>query len=298
MWSYNNAGFYVAGRVIEAVTGASYEAASRELVLEPLGLERSFFFPDEVMTYRFATGHVSGEDEQAVVSREWWIGRAAHPAGGIVQSLRDLLRYGRFAFDGQPLLTPESFAELRRPQVRVGGEVDAVGLAWMLRTLDGVDLISHDGGTSGQVARLVVAPERRFAFAALTNHGYGSVLIERAARSVLERHLQVREPELEPVSSGGERLAEYAGRYSSWVLNADIEVADGGLELQLTQTRGFPRQDSPIPPPPPPGRFYFYDDDWIVAREGLWERTRAEFLRDGEGQIEWLRLGGRVMRRA
>jgi CubicO group peptidase (beta-lactamase class C family) len=294
VWAYNNAGFYVAGRVIEAVTGSPYEAALRELVLDPLGLEHSFFFPDEVMTYRFATGHVRGEDEPAAVSREWWIGRAAHSAGGIVQSLRDLLRYARFAFDGQPLLAAESFAELRRPQVPIGGEVDAVGLAWMLRTLDGVELIFHDGGTSGQVARLVVAPERRFAFAALSNHNYGGVLIERVARAVLERHLGIREPELEPVELEPGRLAEYAGRYRAWISDIDLTVAGDALELQLTQTRAFPKPDSPIPPPPPPARFVFYDEDRVFAPDGVWKGTRVEFLRDGDGRIAWLRAGGRI----
>ena len=43
--SYNNAGFSVAGRVIEVVTGKTFEAALNELVLEPLGLNRSLHVP-------------------------------------------------------------------------------------------------------------------------------------------------------------------------------------------------------------------------------------------------------------
>ena len=42
IWSYNNAGFTLAGRVIEAVTGQTYEQAVRELVLDPLGMDHSF----------------------------------------------------------------------------------------------------------------------------------------------------------------------------------------------------------------------------------------------------------------
>src|SRR5215211_1416922 len=57
VWSYNNAGFYLAGRVLEVVGGKPYEELARELVLEPLGMERSFFFPGDLMTYRFAVGH-------------------------------------------------------------------------------------------------------------------------------------------------------------------------------------------------------------------------------------------------
>jgi len=42
VWSYNNSGFCVAGRIIELVTEQSYEAALKDLVWEPLGLERCF----------------------------------------------------------------------------------------------------------------------------------------------------------------------------------------------------------------------------------------------------------------
>src|ERR1043166_9499400 len=38
-WSYNNAGFSIAGRVIEVVTGESINQAMRDLVFQPLGVE-------------------------------------------------------------------------------------------------------------------------------------------------------------------------------------------------------------------------------------------------------------------
>ncbi|MDQ3875807.1 MAG: beta-lactamase family protein [Actinomycetota bacterium] len=298
VWSYNNAGFAIAGRVIETVTEKPFEAAMRDLVLAPLGLGRSFYFPEEVMTYRFAVGHIRERNERPVVAREWWIGRASHAAGGITCSLGDLLRYAQFAFDGSPLLAPESFAELRRPQVPVGGAVDAVGLAWMLRELDGVQLISHGGGTNGQVSWLCVAPDQRFAVAVLTNHEYGGVVIERLREPVLQAYLGIRDPEPRPLSVEPDRLAEYAGLYTSWMADAEVAVSGAELEVRLTQKRGFPTPESQIRPPPPPGRFLFYDEDWVFAHEGVWRGERAGFLRGPDGRIEWFQLGGRVYARA
>src|SRR5262249_55047316 len=49
-WSYNNAGFSLAGRILEVVTGQSYGAALRGLVLRPLALERTFLSADEAIT--------------------------------------------------------------------------------------------------------------------------------------------------------------------------------------------------------------------------------------------------------
>jgi len=298
-WSYNNAGFYILGRVVEVVTGQPFETAMRELVVEPLGLESTFFFPDEVMTYRFAVGHLHGEegDKQAAIARDWWVGRASHPAGGIVQSLNDLLRYGRYAFDGRPLLTPESFELLRQPQVPVGGDVDAVGLAWMLRRIGDADFMLHGGGTSGQVSILYVAPDEKFAFAALTNHDYGGVLIDRLQEPLLEEYLGVREPEPELRVLEPGQLAEYAGVYRSWMSDVEVGVADGGLELRYVQTRGFPTPDAPIPPPPPPAKLAFYEDDRAIATDDLWKGSRMVFLRNADEDIVWLRVGGRLHRR-
>jgi CubicO group peptidase (beta-lactamase class C family) len=296
VWSYNNAGFNIAGRVLEVVTGRSFEEAMAELVLEPLGAELVFYFPEDVMTHRFAVGHTpTGEnDEPPDVARDWWIGRSSHPAGGIVQSLTELLRYARFAFDGQPLLTSESYAELSRPQVPVGGNVDAVGLAWMLRRIEGVQTIAHGGGTNGQTSVLCVVPERQFALGVLTNHAYGGVVIERLEEAVFQSYLGVRSPVPERHDLDAERLAEYAGRYSAWMSDATLEAKDGGLELQLIPKRGFPKPDSPLPPAPPPAQLWFYGDDVVFAAEGLWKGTKAEFLRHPDGTLAWLRLGGRV----
>src|SRR5579872_493846 len=62
VWSYNNAGFYLAGRVIEVVSGKRYEDAVQELVLDPLELRQTFFFAEQVMTRRFAVGHLRNDD--------------------------------------------------------------------------------------------------------------------------------------------------------------------------------------------------------------------------------------------
>ena len=90
-WSYSNTGLTVAGRVIEAVTGKVYDDALHELVLEPLGLDRTFLRPMDVMTYRFATGHRPSPSGAQVV-RRWIVPRQARPAGGVITSARQLLR--------------------------------------------------------------------------------------------------------------------------------------------------------------------------------------------------------------
>src|SRR5215813_12201937 len=46
VFHYNNAAVVLAGHVLEAATGSTYERTIREQLLEPLGLAHSFFFSD------------------------------------------------------------------------------------------------------------------------------------------------------------------------------------------------------------------------------------------------------------
>ena len=58
IWSYNNTGFNVASRIIEIVTKKPYEQAAQEMLLDPLGLNMSFFYPSDILfTHRFVVGH-------------------------------------------------------------------------------------------------------------------------------------------------------------------------------------------------------------------------------------------------
>jgi CubicO group peptidase (beta-lactamase class C family) len=119
VYSYNNSAFYLAGRVVEVLSGKTFETAARELVLDPLGMDESFFFPGEVMTRRFAVGHLVKGGEPAV-SRPWVVPRNAAPAGGLASSAKDQLRYARFYLgDGQ--LTTERGSSGRNRCARCRG---------------------------------------------------------------------------------------------------------------------------------------------------------------------------------
>ena len=94
-WSYNNAGFGVAGRVIEAITGTTFGDAVRDLVFEPLGLSRAFTRVGDIVTHRFALGHRVGADGSAAIVRPFTLGSTL-PAGGVAMSMNDVLAYARF----------------------------------------------------------------------------------------------------------------------------------------------------------------------------------------------------------
>jgi CubicO group peptidase (beta-lactamase class C family) len=294
VWSYNNAGFYLAGRVIEILSGRTYEDEVRELVLEPLELQRSFFFPTDVMTHRFVVGHITRE-RKASVARPWPLARAAHAAGGLVSTVEDVLRYARFHLgDGLALLSPATLAAMREPQVEIGGlRDDAVGLTWMLRERSGRKIAGHGGGTMGQQTQLTMVPDERFAVVVLTNSDEGSEVALDVVTAALRSYLGIEDPEPQGRTLDGGDLREYAGVYTTQLADVALEPADGKLRATVTLKGGFPTPDTPPPPSPPPGALAFYDRDRVFG-EGELRGARGEFLRDAVGAIEWFRLGGRL----
>jgi CubicO group peptidase (beta-lactamase class C family) len=302
IWSYNNAGFYIAGRVVEVVSGRGFEAVISELVLEPLGLTMSFFFADDVMTHRFAVGHFI-EDDEVTVAQPWPIGRAAHPAGGLVCTAKDLLRYARFhmgdgaTLEGTRLLSPESMALMRTPHAAATGR-DEIGLTWFLHPIGDETALEHGGGTNGQASRLTILPERDFAVVAFANGTPGAgELIRDAIKLAFRSYLGLEQPEPETVDLTPEELSEYAGVFSSAMVEIELRVEDGRLVEHATPRGGFPRKDSPPRPPPPPSPLAFYAPDCVYVPEGMFKGLRSEFLRDGDGRVAWYRAGGRMHRR-
>lgn len=296
VWSYNNAGFSLAGHVIEKVTGYTYETALKELLLEPLGAEHIYFRAGDIMTYRFAVGHKK-EDEETKVARPWPLPRSAYAAGGIVCDVHELLRYARFhlgngtAEDGTRLLQPEALSQMHTPQVEIGGSHQAIGLSWFINDADDVRQLSHGGGTMGQVSLLLLVPTHHFAIVIFTNAESGGTLTQEISRWALKEYLDLEVTDPDPIEASEEELAAYVGRYSRPFADIELTLQDGALVVQVTPKKSFPDQHTPPGLPPPPVKIALYEKDRFIALEEPYKGTRLEIIRKPDGSIGWLRSG-------
>ncbi len=301
LWAYNNAGFGLAGRVIEKVTGKLYETVAQEMALDPLGMTNSFFFPADVISRRFAVGHSVHEGQGPVVDRPWALARSAHAVGGLCSSARDQMRYARFHLgdgttaSGERLLAAETMATMQSPQCAANLDRQ-MGLSWMLRDMAGTPTVLHGGATNGQQSAFVMAPSRRFAITVLTNADEGNILHDAVVAWAMERYLGLVAPKDDYAQPDVAALVAYTGLYKARLSHLELTVQDGALRGQIFPQGGFPDVDSPASPPTPFSRIVFYAPDRIVALDPPMKGLKAEFLRDDAGQIAWLRTS-RLMRR-
>ena len=204
VWSYNNVAYCLAGRAIEIVTGLRFERAIKELLLDPLGMDRTFYDASDAITHRCAVGHVSFDDGPRV-SRPWALGRSTRPFAGIASCLRDLLRWARFHLgdggvpgDGSSerrLLRPETLAHMHAPLAPAGAQAEAIGVTFQTVDVAGIRTIGHGGSWCNQLSVFRLAPARRFAVVVLTNGHRGAEVHGEIVQSALRAYLGARPAE-------------------------------------------------------------------------------------------------------
>src|SRR5690606_11396293 len=243
-WSYCNAGFSLLGRIIEQVTGTTWDAAMRELLFTPLGLTHTVTLPEEAILHSAAVGHVDAGGEQ-ILAPVWALPRSLGPAGLITARAEDVLAFARMhlaggvAGDGTRLLGEATVTDMQAFHAEVPAKHvlgDSWGLGWIRFDWNGARLYGHDGNTIGQAAFLRVHPESGVAVTLLTNGGhtrdlYGDLYREIFAELSGVRMQEPVEPPAEPLDVD---ITPFLGTYERASVRMEVLTGADGPILRTT----------------------------------------------------------------
>jgi CubicO group peptidase (beta-lactamase class C family) len=156
-YSYSNAGINSAGRIIEVVTGMSYEDFLQKRLFDPLGMKDTTFWPHGEQLKRLAKAYKPGPNKTGL--EETPIGQLKYPlddrkrqpmpAGGLFATATDMSRFGRMllnngTFEGHRYLSQSALQEMTRKQT---GELkDNYGLGFSVNG----DGFGHGGALGTQ----------------------------------------------------------------------------------------------------------------------------------------------------
>jgi CubicO group peptidase (beta-lactamase class C family) len=235
LWSYSNAGYWE----VAAGFDGDYSEALRELVLEPLGLRNTGFeTPDDPVLGTLPGGVVA--DPSYPVARR--------PGGGLWSTVADLVEYG--------LAHCQEWPQLHEPVIDALGADYALG--WWVRG----GLLDHEGSTAGYQSLLLLVPEDRVVFAALTNSWRGSALIHRV----------VEELALVPAKAPAPRADPADGRYAIEGFEA-IVSGDSVTEIEADPITGVP-----------------IESKYRLRLDAPLMSWRCDFPRPNVGRIGWVAL--------
>ncbi len=300
VWHYNNAAFGLAGRLVEVVTGKTFETTARELVLDPLEMQHTNFFPWEAMLERFAVGHFLDEHDIVQISKPWALARNTSSIGRINSSALDQLKYAQFhlgngvAVDGKQVLLSGSMQEMQTPSVN-GANGAQHAVSWFVQNLAGTTMLRHGGATNGQMSEFFLIRELNFAWTILTNAEKGRALNAELNAFIQQNILGLQEPESEHLELSATELEPFLGSYREQSMGAIIELKLENDSLMRHVIPGdYSGVSNIVTPPPPDARCTMISGERLLVLEGDAKGTKPEFLRDKNGAICYLRSSGRI----
>lgn len=262
MFSYCNAGFVIAGRMVEVASGAGWDKVMRNRLAKPLGTPSLSTLPEQAMRYQTAIGHV-GAPGALMVTPITYLAQSNAPAGSMpMAKARDVIAFARMMMaegvsaDGTRILSPTSVRAMHTPTIACPPHmnIDAIGLATFLWDWDGdgqYEVLGHDGSTIGQASWLRYHPESGTALALLTNGGNGKGLADELMQSVFAEAAGITAPaplapdpslslDATPLfgtygkASGMVEVSEKAGKLiARHRPSADFTALQGGYEVEL-----------------------------------------------------------------
>jgi CubicO group peptidase (beta-lactamase class C family) len=258
-YAYDNVLYLVAGEVIEAVSGLTWEEFVRTRILDRIGMTHSDVHHSAAgKPGNVATPHAAVNDTVRPVAP--FLSDNTNPAGGIVSGAEDMARWvmvqldsGRVA-NGTRLFTPASTRQLWRevtpepigdpppglPHLRPNINGYALGLE--TRDYRGQLLLTHTGGLPGYLSRVAMIPELRLGVVVLTNQE-SALAFNAIAYRVLDHYLGVRAP-------------DYVGIYER--VAAQIRT-----QLATLASRAAGQRDSTAGPSLPLAKYAgTYRDEW------------------------------------
>jgi serine-type D-Ala-D-Ala carboxypeptidase/endopeptidase len=227
---YSNVGYSLLGYALARRAGADYERVIHERVIGPLGLTSTVLTVPPGLRERLAIGHDASSARAAPFTFP-----ILAPAGGLVSSTNDLLRFLAVALRYQDSpLAPALTASLDATWPMATGRAQALG--WVVED----ELIYHDGGTLGYASSLAWDQNRRVGVVILSN---SVVSVGDISRHLLRRDRPLNEPTTTrrteiPVDPA---LANcYVGRYDSPGGTFLVAREGDSLTIGLPESWGLP----------------------------------------------------------
>ena len=169
-WSYSNTNTDLLGLVIEKVTGQPLAVALRQRVFGPLGLTGTSLPSVSAMPRPYANGYTIQTITKALGDATLYTPTLTWAAGGVVSTVRDLLRAAPMFGTGRPLLSKATQRERTR---WVGLPPNSPIQQYGVGVFSFNGWIGHNGGIPGYTAIAWYLPKLRLSLVVSVNSDIG-----------------------------------------------------------------------------------------------------------------------------
>lgn len=180
-YGYTNAGYVIAGKIIEKVSGLTWEDFLKEKIVNPLEMKRTVLLSEDFMKAdNIAKPHTFVEGKMTVLPFQNIDNLA--PCGSIGSSINDLSHWIIAQLDSGyynginaiPFSSIQKTRQLLSIERRVRHPYNKThytlyGMGWEFQDYEGREIVSHTGGVNGFVTSVTLLPEENLGIVVLTN---------------------------------------------------------------------------------------------------------------------------------
>ena len=226
---YNNSAYYLAGMILEQVSGMTYEEYVEEKIFAELGMDRSHYCSETEIHEGKVTGYDAGPD--GLRNKGFVVHNIPFAAGSLCASAGDLATW-LGALHGGEVLTDDAYAQMIEPGDLNDGTKLRYALGLAVTDILGHRAIHHGGGINGFLSESLYLPEEDLVVVVLVN-STGPPGPSALARRIVE--LMVGDATPEPLTFDGD-LAYFEGTYSGPARGggAAVRIAADGDALTMT----------------------------------------------------------------
>jgi D-alanyl-D-alanine carboxypeptidase len=269
IYSYSNPGFWLAGLVVESVTGKPYADAMEELVFKPIGMNSTTLRPTMAITHAISQGHDTVKGE-TVVLRPLADNTANWPAGSIFSNLSDLSRLTVALMNaGERGVSKSIVTALTTPHADIPGSTAKYGYGLEIDKLGTERYWHHDGSRAGYGSSVNMLPDRHLAVIVLTNRSGENLPRTRAKIMAMLGFPEPAPPASTPVPVPETDLAKYTGDFRNGSSITHVTARDGKLFVGKEEA-------------------LMGADGWLILSDG-----RALPIFGPDGRVAYLFQGGR-----
>lgn len=238
-FQYSNTNYVLLAYIMEQITGKLYPELLKTHIIEPLGLERTYFSEQkprkqEAQSFEWQ-GNNWGKEDRTHPS-------TSYGAGGLVSTPADLVKFIHGLFHGQ-LVDSQTLNQMTNMKKGISPK-NGYGLGLLEAPFGNRTSYGHTGGIDGYRAQVGYFPKDSVGFAITSNAlNYTFNDIALGMLNILfNKDYQIPEFETNNVTLSAERVARMAGKYSSDEHPLDITLrADSNvLRAQATGQPQFP----------------------------------------------------------
>jgi len=232
---YNNSAFFLAGLLIEKVSGKSYADFVKENLFDKAGMTNSRYCSETAIVKNRAHGYDAADTMGTLIRARYLNHLWPFAAGSICSTVRDLVKWNHALHGGQ-ILKPESYAELIAPGTLNDGTKLRYAKGLALVPLAGHRAIWHDGGINGFISLNRYLPDDTLSVVVLWNStGQGLDVGEPIIEAVLGK----APDDTRPIEGD---INDYAGTYKGHGRgsNMNVVMAVDGTVLTMKDGPGKP----------------------------------------------------------